>query len=85
MYYLKLKDLEMRGRVISALKESRITAVFHYVPLHSSPAGVELGRFSGEDRFTTSESERLLRLPMWFGIEENTIDEIVRVVSSTSF
>lgn len=85
MYYLKLKDLEVRGRVISDLKESRIMAVFHYVPLHSSPAGVALGRFSGEDRFTTSESERLLRLPMWFGIEENTIDEIVRVVSSTSF
>ena len=85
MYYLKLQDLEVRTRVMSALKESQIMAVFHYIPLHSSPAGIALGRFCGDDRFTTSESERLLRLPMWFGIEENTIEDIVRVVSSAVF
>ena len=85
MYYLKLKNLEVRTRVISALKENHIMAVFHYIPLHSSPAGVALGRFCGEDRFTTSESERLLRLPMWFGIDRNTLGEIIRAVSSAVY
>ncbi|RMI00369.1 dTDP-4-amino-4,6-dideoxygalactose transaminase [Stutzerimonas nitrititolerans] len=82
MFYLKFKDLEMRSRVITALKECQILAVFHYIPLHSSPAGTTFGRFSGKDRYTTSESERLLRLPMWFGIEESTIKKIVSVVST---
>lgn len=82
MFYLKLKSIEDRAQVISTLKESQIMAVFHYIPLHSSPAGLALGRFHGEDRFTTSESERLLRLPMWFGIEESAIEKIVRVVTS---
>ncbi|WP_434458725.1 dTDP-4-amino-4,6-dideoxygalactose transaminase [Stutzerimonas urumqiensis] len=83
MFYVKFKDLEMRTRVIAALRECQILAVFHYIPLHSSPAGTAFGRFSGEDRYTTPESERLLRLPMWFGIEESTIDKVVRVVAST--
>jgi len=82
MFYLKTKDLETRSLLIEHLKENQISAVFHYIPLHSSPAGIALGRFSGEDRFTTSESERLLRLPMWFGIEESIIEKIVRVVTS---
>lgn len=83
MFYLKFENLEMRSHVMSALKENQIMAVFHYIPLHSSPAGLALGRFCGEDRYTTSESERLLRMPLWFGIEERIIEKIVRVVAST--
>ncbi len=82
MFYLKFKDIEMRTKVMSALKESQILAVFHYIPLHSSPAGIALGRFSGVDRFTTAESERLLRFPMWFGLGESSIEKVVRVVTS---
>ncbi len=70
MYYIKLEDLETRTRLIRHLKEHDILAVFHYIPLHSSPAGLKFGRFSGEDRYTTKESERLLRLPLYFGLTE---------------
>ncbi len=73
MFYIKLKDLEERTRMINYLKENGIYAVFHYVPLHSSPAGLKFSRFSGKDQFTTKESERLLRLPLYYGI---SIDEI---------
>lgn len=66
MFYIKTKDLEERTRLIQFLKENDILAVFHYVPLHSAPAGIKFGRFHGEDRYTTRESERLLRLPMFY-------------------
>ena len=62
----KRKDPEERARLIQFLKENDILAVFHYVPLHSAPAGLKFGRFHGQARFTTKESERLLRLPMFY-------------------
>lgn len=68
MFYLKTRDLEERTALIAYLKERDIQAVFHYVPLHSSPAGKKFGRFCGEDVYTTSESGRLVRLPMYYGL-----------------
>ena len=68
MYYLKVSGIEERSRLIAHLRERDILAVFHYIPLHSSPAGMRYGRFCGEDRYTTKESERLLRLPLYYGL-----------------
>ena len=76
MFYIKTTNLEERMKLIEYLKKNEISAVFHYVPLHSSPAGKKYGRFYGEDIYTTKESERLLRLPMYYGI---TSEEIYRV------
>ena len=76
MFYIKLKDLEERTRFISYLKSRGIGSVFHYIPLHSSPAGIKYGRFHGTDRYTTKESERLTRLPMFYGLEDAQISEI---------
>ena len=77
MFYIKTKDLEERSKLIAFLKENRIGAVFHYIPLHSSPAGQQFGRFHGEDKYTTKESERLLRLPMYYGLEKKDIEYVV--------
>lgn len=71
MFYIKVKDLEERTNLLSYLKENGVGAVFHYIPLHSSPAGLKYGRFYGEDKYTTKESERLLRLPMYYGLEDH--------------
>ena len=68
MFYIKAKDLDERTELIRYLKANGVNAVFHYVPLHSSPAGRQLGRFNGEDVYTTRESERLVRLPMYYGL-----------------
>lgn len=73
MFYVKAKDLEERTRLITFLKESGVQAVFHYIPLHTAPAGQKFGRFSGEDRYTTTESERLMRLPMYYGLKEEQV------------
>ena len=81
MFYIKTKDLEERQELIGYLKSKGIAAVFHYIPLHSSPAGQKYGTFSGEDRYTTKESERLLRLPMYYGLEKKQIDYIVKTVN----
>jgi dTDP-4-amino-4,6-dideoxygalactose transaminase len=80
MFYIKAKDLEERTALISYLKEKEIGAVFHYIPLHSSPAGRSLGRFHGEDVFTTRESERLVRLPMYYGLKDSDIELVVDTV-----
>ena len=80
MYYLKLKDLTERTAFIAFLKECGVMAVFHYVPLHSSPAGLKFGHFSGEDRFTTHESERLVRLPLFYGLTEEDQETVIRSV-----
>ena len=77
MFYIKTRDLEERGRLISFLEEKGIMAVSHYVPLHSAPAGRKYGRFHGEDRYTTRESDRLLRLPMYYKL---TADEVAYIV-----
>lgn len=68
MFYIKLRDVEDRTALISYLKEADIMAVFHYIPLHACPAGEKFGYFHGEDRFTTKESERLVRLPLFFNL-----------------
>ena len=70
MYYLKLRDLQDRTDFIQYLKDKGIVAVFHYIPLHSAPAGLKFGRFHGEDRYTTSESDRLVRLPLYYGLTQ---------------
>lgn len=81
MFYIKTKDLEERSKLIAFLKENGIGAVFHYIPLHSSPAGQQFGRFHGEDKYTTKESERLLRLPMYYGLEKKDIEYVVNAVN----
>lgn len=77
MYYIKAKDLEERTRLIDFLKANGIWAVFHYVPLHSAPAGRKFGRFAGEDVYTTKESDRLVRLPMFYVLTPEEVDYIV--------
>lgn len=76
MFYIKTKDLEERKALIDFMKANDILTVFHYVPLHSAPAGLKFGRFHGEDRFTTKESERLLRLPMFYQLRAEQVDYI---------
>lgn len=78
MFYIKAKDEPERSRLIGYLKERGIKAVFHYIPLHNSPAGRKLGEFRGEDKYTTVESERLLRLPMYYGLGE----DVYRVIDA---
>ena len=80
MFYIKTKDMEERKALISYLKERDIAAVFHYVPLHSAPAGLRFGRFHGEDRYTTKESERLLRLPMYYNLSESDRQKVIDAV-----
>ena len=79
MYYVKLKDMEERTAFIRYLKEHGVDAVFHYIPLHSAPAGLRFGRFAGTDEYTTRESGRLTRLPLYYGLREEEIREVVRV------
>ena len=76
MFYRKTKDIEERTALASFLKENGILAVFHYVPLHSAPAGRKFGRFHGEDRYTTNTFERLLRLPMYYGLGTDNVEFI---------
>ena len=81
MYYLKCRSLDERTDFINFLKERGVMAVFHYVPLHSAPAGLKYGRFHGEDKYTTADSDRLVRLPMYYGLSEedrNTVIEVVK-------
>lgn len=80
MFYIKAKDLEERTALIAYLKEQGIGTAFHYVPLHSAEAGTKYGRFHGEDRYTTKESERLLRLPMYYGLTKEDNDRVVEAV-----
>ena len=80
MYYIKAKDLEERTRLIQFLKENGVQAVFHYVPLHTAPAGKKYGRFYGEDKYTTKESERLLRLPMYYNLNQNDAEQVVKLI-----
>ena len=80
MFYIKCKDLEERTKLSQFLKENGVLAVFHYVPLHSAPAGIKFGRFYGEDRFTTKESERLLRLPLYYNLKEEDLLTVVDLV-----
>ena len=81
MFYLKVRDLEERTAFIEHLKQHGVMAVFHYVPLHSSPAGLKFGRFHGEDVYTTGESDRLVRLPMYYGLSEDDRLTIIDIVN----
>ena len=80
MFYIKAKNLEERTKLLSYLKANDINAVFHYIPLHSAPAGVKYCRFNGEDKFTTRESERLIRLPMFYGLKSTDIEYIIEKI-----
>jgi dTDP-4-amino-4,6-dideoxygalactose transaminase len=82
MFYIKTKDMEERSRLIAFLKEKGIMAVFHYIPLHSAPAGMKFGRFHGEDQFTTKESERLLRLPMFYTLTADQTEYITEQIKA---
>ena len=77
MFYLKCKDLETRQAYIKYMKENDILCVFHYVPLHSAPAGEKFGRFNGLDEHTTSDSDRLVRLPMYYNIEKRDLKKVI--------
>lgn len=80
MFYIKVKDLGERERLIKYMRQESILCVFHYVPLHSSKAGQIFGRFSGDDAYTSKESERLLRLPLYYGITDIEVKKIVRAI-----
>ena len=80
MFYIKCKDLAERSALLAHLKQAGILAVFHYVPLHSAPAGQQFGRFHGEDRYTTQESEKLVRLPLWYGMGTEAIAQVIAAV-----
>ena len=80
MYYLKCTNLEERTRLIEHLKMHEIQAVFHYIPLHSAPAGLKFGRFHGEDQFTTTESDKLVRLPMYYGLSLDDQKKVIQGV-----
>ena len=77
MFYVKLQDLEERTKFISYMKEQGVLCVFHYVPLHSAPAGLKYGRFDGKDIYTIHESERLVRLPIYYGMREDERQDVI--------
>ena len=80
MYYIKVKDLRVRTKLLAYLNERGILSVFHYVPLHSATAGKKFGRFHGEDVYTTKESERLCRLPMYYSLSLEEAAEVVKAL-----
>ena len=80
MYYIKVRDLEQRGDFINFMKSKDVMTVFHYVPLHSAPAGLKYGRLHGKDNFTTRESDRLVRLPMYYALSEDDVNYICECV-----
>ena len=80
MYFIKVKDLETRTDLIRYLREKGVCSVFHYVPLHSSKAGMRFGRFHGEDVYTTKESERLMRLPMFYNLDMKDVEYVARCI-----
>jgi dTDP-4-amino-4,6-dideoxygalactose transaminase len=77
MFYVKVNDINMREEFIGFLKDNGIMSVFHYIPLHSAKAGLMFGEFVGEDSYTTTESERLVRLPLYFGL---TTEEVLYII-----
>lgn len=81
MFYIKTRDLAERTALIQYLKERGVQTTFHYIPLHSAPAGQKFGRFAGEDVYTTRESERLLRLPMYYGLALKTCADICEMIA----
>lgn len=82
MFYLKAKDIEERSALIGHLGQRGVMAAFHYVPLHTAQGGRRFARFAGEDRHTTTESEKLLRLPLWYGLPQAVQNEVISAVES---
>ncbi len=80
MFWMKVKDVTERSALIAYLRQKDINAVFHYIPLHTAPAGIRFGTFAGEDKYTTKESERLLRLPLWYGLTIGEVEYICREI-----
>ena len=80
MFYIKCKNITERTLLIDFLKNNDIGSVFHYIPLHSSSAGLKYGEFIGIDNYTTTESERLLRLPLYYGLDDSSIEHIVNKI-----
>lgn len=80
MFFMKAKDLQERTELIKYLKENEIQTVFHYIPLHTAPAGIKYGRFHGEDRYTTKESERLMRLPMHYVLTDEDVECVIEKI-----
>lgn len=81
MFYIKTKDIKERSELTRYLKEREIITMAHYLPLHSAKAGLKYGRFHGEDKYTTKESERLLRLPLYYGLEDSEVDQVISVIN----
>lgn len=82
MFYIKVKDITLRNKLLHYLNVNGVEATFHYVPLHTSHAGMKFGYFMGEDNYTTQESERLIRLPLYYGLEKYKMDYIVKKIYS---
>lgn len=80
MFYIKTENLKERTKLLSYLRKQEIGAVFHYIPLHSAPAGRKYGEFVGKDKYTTSESEKIIRLPLYYGMKESDIDKVIETV-----
>ncbi len=80
MFYIKNKDLNERTEFISFMKDNGVGCVFHYIPLHSAPAGMKYGRFNGEDKYTTKESERLARLPLYYNLTEEDQEKVIDTI-----
>jgi dTDP-4-amino-4,6-dideoxygalactose transaminase len=80
MFYVNLKDIEQRTQFIAHLKACGVMAVFHYIPLHSAPAGKVFGTFIGEDNYTTRESERLVRLPLYYKMTDADQNKVIESV-----
>ena len=78
MFYIKCRNLADRTAFIAHMRERDVQCVFHYVPLHSAPAGLRFGEFVGQDRFTTSESDRLVRLPMYYRLSQEDCDAVIQ-------
>lgn len=76
MFYIKLENMDVRTKFIDYMKSNDVLTVFHYIPLHTAPAGIKYGRFAGEDKYTTKESERLVRLPLYYGLKTQEVEYI---------
>ena len=82
MFYIKFKSINERTAFISFMKENQVCTVFHYIPLHSAPAGLKFGRFNGEDKYTTSESEKLVRLPLYYNMDLTDLEKVISYTKS---
>ena len=82
MFYIKLRDLRERTDFIAFMRTQDVNCVFHYIPLHSAPAGLKFGSFAGTDEYTTAESERLVRLPLYYGLTEKDAEQVIRAVKA---